>query len=146
MNAADSVVVRRILDTYMQQIRSIAEMACPVWNAGLTQQEGRCLERIQRTAFAIIRGKHHTNYSEALTHFNMETLMVRREALCLRFAIKSYNNPKFTKWFAPSVGGLNTRSIKLPLKEVRTRTRRFEKSPIPYLTNLLNKHLTKHVS
>ena len=30
---------KELLDTYIQQIRSIAEMACPVWNSGLTQQE-----------------------------------------------------------------------------------------------------------
>ena len=57
------------MDTYIQQIRSITKMACPVWNAGLTQQEQRGLERIQTTAFAVIRGDQHTDYKEALEHF-----------------------------------------------------------------------------
>ena len=38
---------QQLVDTYIQQIRSIAEMACPVWNYGLTQQEQRGLERKQ---------------------------------------------------------------------------------------------------
>ena len=134
---------QQLVDTYIQQIRSIAEMACPVWNAGLTQQEQRGLERIQRTAFAVIRGDQHTDYKEALEHFGMQTLMVRREALCLRFAQKAYRNPKFTTWFAPNNNEVNTRSVKLPLKVVRTRTKRFKNSPIPYMTDLLNQHLTK---
>ena len=134
---------QQLVDTYIQQIRSIAEMACPVWNAWLTQQEQRGLERIQRTAFAIIRGIQRTDYKEALEHFGMQTLRVRREALCLKFAQKAYRNPKFTTWFAPNQSEVNTRSIKLPLKEVKTRTKRYKNSPIPYLTNLLNQHLTK---
>ena len=117
--------------------------ACPVWNSGLTQQEQRGLERIQRTAFAIIRGVQHTDYKEAFNFFWMKTLMERRKALCLRFALKAYRNPKFTSWFAPNYSEVNTRSEKLPLKEVRIRTKRFKNSPIPYLNNLLNQHLTK---
>jgi hypothetical protein len=62
---------QELLDTYIQQIRSIAEMACRVWNSGLTQQEERGLERIQRTALAIIRGEKHTTYQEALDHFGI---------------------------------------------------------------------------
>ena len=121
-------------------------MACPVWNAGLTQQEERDLERIQRTALAIIRGEKHTTYQEALDHFGMTKLVVRREALCLKFAVKAYINPKFSKWFAPNTSEVNTRSIKLPLKEIRFRTRRFKNSPLPYLTRLLNMHLSKNIN
>ena len=136
---------QELVDTYIQQIRSITEMACPAWNGGLTQQEQRGLERIQRTAMAIIRGDKHTTYQEALDHFGMDKLEVRRETLCLKFALKAYRNPKFTKWFAPNTPEVNTRSIQLPLKEIRFRTSRFKSSPIPYLTRLLNNHLTKHV-
>ena len=39
---------QELLDTYFQQIRSITEMACAVWNVGLTQQEVRGLERVQK--------------------------------------------------------------------------------------------------
>ena len=65
-------------------------MAFPVWNAGITQQESRSLERIQKTALAVIRGESHTGYQDALIHFGIETLKERRERLCLKFAIKQY--------------------------------------------------------
>ena len=101
---------QELLDTYIQQIRSIAEMACPVWNAGLTHQEERGLERIQRTALAIIRGEKHTTYQEALDHFWIEKLSVRRALLCFKLAVNAYKNPKFSKWFVPNISEVNTRS------------------------------------
>ena len=39
-----------MFETYTQQIRSISEMACPVWNGALTQMEALALERVQKTA------------------------------------------------------------------------------------------------
>ena len=69
----------QMIEVYIQQIRSVAEMACPVWNSGLTLQEVTALERIQRTAMAVIRGENHTNYREALEHFKIKTLSDRRE-------------------------------------------------------------------
>ena len=132
---------RDLVDVYIQQIRSVIEMACPVWNAGVTQQEVRSLERVQKTALAIIRGASHTNYAEALKFFNLGTLEKRREDLCIKFALKAFKNPKFSNWFVPNESEVNTRSIKLPLKSVKTRTKRFKDSPIPYLTELLNKQL-----
>ena len=132
-----------LLEVYYQQIRSIVEMACPVWNPGLTQQEIRKIERVQRTAMAIIRSEHHTTYQEALDHFKIGSLQARRETLCLNFAIKAFKHPKFTNWFVITDGSRDTRSVKDPLKAIKTRTRRFRKSPIPYLRDLLNQHLTK---
>ena len=78
-----------LIEAYTQQIRSITEMAQPVWNGALTQQDERAMERIQRTALAIIRGENHTTYKEAFDHVKMDTLKDRREALCLKFAIKA---------------------------------------------------------
>ena len=115
-------------------------MACAVWNAGLTQQEVRGLERVQKTALAVIRGENHTSYSDALNHFGLETLETRREKLCLKFALKAYRNTKFTSWFVTNKPEVNTRTVKTHLKQINTRTKRFEKSPIPYLTKLLNTH------
>ena len=39
-----------MLDVYEKQVRSILEMAVPVWNANLTQGEEKQLERVQKTA------------------------------------------------------------------------------------------------
>ena len=69
-----------------------------------------------------------------MDHFGMDKLEVRRETLCLKFALKTYRKPKFTKWFAPNTSKVNTTSIQLPLKEIRFRKSRFNNPPIPYLT------------
>ena len=133
----------QMFETYIQQIRSISEMACPVWNGAITQVEVSGLERVQRTALAIIRGVNHTSYKEALEYFKIDSLKARREALCLKFAIRAYRNPKFTKWFPPNESTMNTRSQTRQLQPIRSRTARFGKSPIPYLNELLNTHLMK---
>ena len=133
----------QMLEVYTQQVRSVAEMACPVWNSGLTVQEVCALERIQRTALAIIRGEYHTSYSEALSYFNLKSLEDRRGEICLKFAIKAYKHPKFSLWFTKNMDTANTRSEKTPLVIVRGRTRRYLNSPLPYLNNLLNIHLMK---
>ena len=122
-----------LLEVYIQQIRSITEMACPVWNGGLTQLEVRAIERLQKVALAIILGDAYSTYNEALKHFNVDSLEARREHLCLQFAIKAYKNPKFNSWFEPNQT-TTTRSGKnmTVLKEVICKKTRFKMSPIPY--------------
>ena len=134
---ADETQLKKV---YIQQIRSILEMACPVWNAGLTQKEIRDLERIQKISLSIILGQGHVSYTESLEHFNIDPLTTRREKLCLNFIKKTLKNDKFKGWFNPNVNTVNTRSVKMPLLDVHTRTRRYEKSPLPYMTKLYNIH------
>ena len=74
----------------------------------------------------------------------MWTLEVRREKLCLKFALKALKSQKFSSWFSVNQTEVNTRSEKLPLRNIKGRTKRFRTSPIPYLTELLNAHLPKH--
>ena len=126
---------------YREQIRSKAEYCCTVWNAGLTSQEVKSIERIQRTAVAINRGEHHTNYSEATSILKLETLEIRRKNLCLKFALKMYKSQKYSTWFKNFESEVNTRSSKLPLREVKCMTKQYLKSPLPYMTNLLNQQL-----
>ena len=58
--------------------------------------------------------------------------------LCKTFAIKSSEYKRFNKWFKPNDHGINTKIKKSNFKKVRTRTKGFDKSAIPYLTKLLN--------
>ena len=50
----------QMLEIYTQ-VMSVAEMAYPVWNSGLTVQEVCSLEQIQRAALTVIRGECYTN-------------------------------------------------------------------------------------
>ena len=126
-----------MIDVYYKQCRSVMEMAVPVWSAGLTKSESNQLERVQKTAMAIILGVHYKSYKSALKILNMKTLEERRTELCLSFAKKSLKNEKFQSWFCESPDS------DVQVKPVKTRTKRYLKSPLPYLTNLLNEDFKK---
>ena len=68
-------------DVYQKQVRSILEMAAPVWQAGLTQQEVKQIERVQRIALHIIMGDEYISYDNALTSLECENLTDRRYRL-----------------------------------------------------------------
>ena len=53
----------------------------------------------QKTALAIRRAERHTTSKEALYYYDLFTLEARPETLCIRFAIKTQKNPKFSHWF-----------------------------------------------
>ena len=128
-----------LLEVYRTQIRCIMEFAVAVWNAGLTKNQVKQLERVQKCAFAIILGPEYIDYTNALKILNMKTLSERRHDLCYKFAQKSLNHYKHSNWFCPNESvTVNTRSTKPNLKPVEARLRRFEKSPLYYLTELLS--------
>ena len=78
-----------LLDVYSKQIRSVLEFAAVVWHPGLTQNNISDIERVQKSALAIILGKDYTSYENALILLNLEKLTTRREKLCLNFARKT---------------------------------------------------------
>ena len=139
-----------MLDVYQKQVRSVLELAIPVWQPAKTKQETKQIERVQRRAFYIILGDDYTNYEDALDTLECDNLDVRRVKLCENFARKAFKNPKYTNWFCIDESvppNIKTRSeaTRKPrkLKPVQTRTHRYEKSPIPYMTELLNSAMTK---
>ena len=133
---------QELVDTYVKQVRSILEMACPVWHPSLTKADCKELERVQKSALAIILGSSYSSYNSALDFLDLESLEDRRDRLCLNFALKCESDPKHSKWFLKSADGPSTRN-KVTYKPVWTRTDRFRDSPIPYMTNLLNEYHKK---
>ena len=133
-----------LIDVYCKQIRSIAEFAAPVWNSSLTGDDIVKLERIQKIALHIILGDKYYSYTSALKILGMEKLSQRRKQLCLKFAKRAMKSEKFSKWFKPSIPNLRTRRLKPKFCNVFSRTARFEKYPISYLTRLLNQHYEKN--
>ena len=119
--------------------------AVPVWEPGLTKEESKQLERVQKTACYIIMGDDHSSYLNSLAVLGCQTLKERRGEICLKFARKALKHPKYKSWFSPSEAEdrcePNTRApIPEPtkFKPVPCRTDRYRDSPIPYLTNILN--------
>ena len=127
-----------LMDVYHKQVRSILEYAVPVWHSSITGEERLLIERVQKSAFHIILGDQYSSYRSALKALRSDTLFERRRKLCLKFANKSAKSPKFSKWFKPYVPRTPLRNTKPNYCTVYSRLKRFEKSPISYLTSLLN--------
>ena len=127
-----------LIAVYTTQIRCVVEFAVAVWNSGITKTQVAQLERIQRCALAIILADQFKDYKTALKSTNLEPLDLRRKTLCYKFALKSSKHPKFASWFCLSdEKKINTRTKRERFKPVLARTKRYEKSPIAYLTKLL---------
>ena len=124
-----------IIDTYNKEIRSLLEMAVPVWHSGLTKKQSKDIERVQKTALYIIFGENYHDYDVACTLAEIEPLDVRREQLCLKFASKDAKKP--TSLFTKCETTMNLRSNNVVI-EPKCNTSRFKKSSIPYLARLLN--------
>ena len=124
-------------DIQTKQIRSVLEFGVPVWNCGLTKAEVTDIKRVQKSSLHIALGDGYGDYENALSISKLETLEERRKNLCIKFAKKAAKHPKHKDWFVPE-SKPNTRSEKTNFKAPTGRLKRFLKSPIPYLTNLLN--------
>ena len=127
-----------LLDTYIKEIRSILELAVPVWHSGLTFRQSSDIERVQKTALFIILGNNYHSYEVACTLMEIESLDMRREKLCLSFAKRDIKKDK--SLFQKTNKSVNTRNKNLVVMP-KCNTRRFEKSSIPYLSKLVNNHL-----
>ena len=137
--------IEELLDVYVKQIRSVLEMAVPVWEPGLNKREVGQIERVQKAAFSIILGPDYLDYEQALKCLKMQKLSTRRLDLCLKFANKALKHPKYKSWFVENPTSSHmTRSRKDVLKPIDSRTRSFENSPLPFLTSLLNEYLKSY--
>ena len=83
-----------MFDVYTKEVRSILELAVPVWHSGLTKNQTRDIERIQRISFQIILGPAYVNYKQACNYLSTQTLEERRVKLCLKFARQNVKSDK----------------------------------------------------
>ena len=140
-----------MVDVYNKQIRCVLELAVAVWTPGLTLGQSDQIERVQKCALHVILGDSYLSYDQAVIKVGAEKLSERRSKLCLNFARRLENNVKYSNWFQPAETiippYIDTRSdktlIQSKYKPVPCRTDRYSKSPIPFLTELLNEHYAK---
>ena len=140
-----------MLDVYYKQIRCVLEMAVAVWTPGITKAESVQIERVQKCALHVILGENYQSYTQAIFTLGVEKLSQRRFRLSLNFARRCEKNQKYANWFKLSEnsippnrntrGGMNTKLTKYT--PVPYRTERYQKSPLPFLTNLLNEYHMK---
>ena len=119
------------------------EYAPPVWHPNLTQTDSDSIERVQKTALKLVLQKRYLSYKTALNDIKLESLFTRRERLCMKFALKAESHPKFTKWFKEAKNTSVTREIPKKYCKVFSRKVKYDKSPLSYLTNLLNSYHSK---
>ena len=124
-----------LIDIYEKHIRSILEYAVPAWGPMITVGNSLDLERVQKVAYCIIFGP--SSYRKTLMFQNKLTLEDRRKKLCQNFANNCYKSPIFSNWFSEKQKIVNTRG-KFQFKDVQARCERWRRSPIPYMTRLLN--------
>ena len=127
-----------LLDIYVKQIRCLLELAVPAWHGALNQEDSTEIERVQKAALQIILGEDYLSYKNALQSVSLDTLESRRGQICLKFAKKAAKHPKHQQWFKTNTMNVNTRQEKTKYCKVAARTNRYMKSPISYLTTLLN--------
>ena len=127
-----------LIEIYTTFIRSRLEYCVAVWNPSLTEDDKKDIERIQKTAIKIITGDPDLNYEESLKLVNLKTLEKRREDLCLDFAITCVQSENHSQLFKPNENTLLHHPTKF--QPPFCLNKRYKKSPIPYLTDLLNEH------
>ena len=128
-----------LLDFYNKEVRSLLEMAVPVWHSSLTIKQTNQIERVQKAALSIVLEGNYTSYEVACTLTNREPLYIRRENICLKFAKKNLESksPLLTALPIPS----RTRQTGKVVHEYFCRTTAFSKSSLPYLAKLVNSEL-----
>ena len=134
-------MLRRLKNhVYIKQVRSVLELAVPAWHPGLTQSDSLDIERVQRAATNIILGPNYKSYKTALETLQLDSMAARREALCLKFGKKAVKHTKHSNWFKVNQNDRVTRQPRHKFCPVIAKTKRFQDSPIIYLTQLLNEY------
>ena len=129
-----------LVKIYTTQIRSLLEYGAVSWHSMLSIENEKAIERVQKSAVAVILGSDYENYENSLAVLALQRLDIRRKKLCTTFARKAAKHPQHSNWFQKNDAhvSINTRSHKQTYKHVLARTQRLHKSPIAYMTNLLN--------
>ena len=66
--------IHTMFDVYIKEVRSLLELAVPVWHSGLTKHQSKDIERIQKIAFKIILGPLYETYTQSCIYLETETL------------------------------------------------------------------------
>ena len=127
---------RSLVKIFTTQIRSVLEYGSVTWHAMLTRNESKSIERVQKSALAIILSQKYRCYESALSLLSLQRLADRRVSMSAAFTAKTAKHPIHSSWFCKSVTGkqVNTRSEKPEYKPVLARTQRLLNSAIPFMT------------
>ena len=102
----------------------------------------RKFTQVQKIVLRIILGNRYVNYDQACMDVNLSTLEQRRIEICLNFGIKCLRHPHHKTLFPSAIE--NGHYIRSPavIQQTTCRTTRYQKSPVPYISKLLDDHFT----
>ena len=131
---------------YLTYVRSVLEQSAVVWHSSLTNKNRKDLERVQKAAIKIILGSNYTTYKDGLKILKIQSLDDRRKTLCLRFAKKCLKTEKVKNMFPMNRNNyrIETRN-KNKFKVFRAKTKRYDKSALPYMRRLMNEEWTNNM-
>ena len=132
----------QLIDALQKQVLSVLWLGAPAWYCQTTEQERKDIDRVAKVGLRIIFGESYCGFESCLLAANMLRPTEQLSNMTSRFAAKSASHTKFSQWFEPAANQtINTRSSKniQKYRTVPARTARYGKSPIPYLTRILNK-------
>ena len=89
---------KNLYNLYQKQL----EQSSNVWNSGLTIQNEKDLERVQKVALKIILDANYKSYDNALKVLELDNLKDKRQHLSLAFARKFLRNSKMKNLFPPN--------------------------------------------
>ena len=127
-----------LLKVYKSSLRPVLDFACPTYHPLLSVTQTNQLEALQKRASKIIFG-FNSSYDKLIQDGKMTRLAERREKLCLDFARKAVNNPRFSETWFPS-RKVQDYNLRRPLiyEEFSARTERMFKNPVCYMRKMLN--------
>ena len=129
----------QLLDVLDKQVLPVLWLGAPAWYCQLTEAEKRDFDRIEKVALRIIYGNSYSGFEDALQRSQRVKPTVRMLNMTRKVATKSLRNSKFSQWFQPlPETNIDTRTRKLKLSRVKTRTERYYNSRIPYMTRIIN--------
>ena len=134
-----SVPVDDLVTIYIMYIRSVLEQSCQVWHSSLTFENLTDLERVQKNALRIILKEYYISYENALVKTNLESLIERRETLCLRFAKACLKTDEVSSMFPLNDVDYNIETIgREQFRVIMAHTERLRRSAIPVIQRLSN--------
>ena len=116
------------------------EFGAQIWHGGLTQEQSKDIERIQRRAMKIICPRK--TYKQALTECGLHTLEYRRDIMRVNL-IKDMKQPthKLNDLLPPIAGQVREKRTRLnenKFYNFKCKTERFNNSPLVYAIRKYN--------
>lgn len=129
---------------YIAVIRPTLEYGAQVWNGGITKEQSKEIERIQKRALRVIYKED--DYDKALRIANIESLEKRRDRMCIELIKKMANSDHRLHNLLPmKVHEIRNRETRLNNQmyyNFMGKTDRFKNSPISYAINKYNESLS----